>query len=423
MALADGSIELNVKADAASSALPAAARPVLGERAVLSAAIKRNAKGLVSADSIKLVSGAVSADGSASLHDGQIVAELKGALADLSLLSKEAKGAIGLSVTAKGVMVAPDVTLSVSGDKLEVAGREIQGLNLTASGRADAANPAADISLSGTVAGQPLQGKAVLKTANGQRRIDGLSLALGQNGVSGDLVLDQAFLPEGLVKIDLPDIGPLAALALEKAEGNVRGMVRFSKQDGVPQLALQAKAGLKRGDLTANNVAIDAQVATRGGARRGWHGSCGCRDFRNHDRDRHRHRPEARRRMDWLFRRRHGQGHSGEGGGTGQGRRRYDDARTRFRPGYDPRPQGSDRRAVHHRCRQRHHDDPEAGGGRRGRPRHGQRHCRQRAGPQRRAGQFADRRRQCFLAGPRCRRYRFGHCEGDWPRVGAVGGL
>ncbi len=261
MALADGSIELNVKADAASSALPAAARPVLGERAVLSAAIKRNAKGLVSADSIKLVSGAVSADGSASLHDGQIVAELKGALADLSLLSKEAKGAIGLSVTAKGVMVAPDVTLSVSGDKLEVAGREIQGLNLTASGRADAANPAADISLSGTVAGQPLQGKAVLKTANGQRRIDGLSLALGQNGVSGDLVLDQAFLPEGLVKIDLPDIGPLAALALEKAEGNVRGMVRFSKQDGVPQLALQAKAGLKRGDLTANNVAIDAQVA------------------------------------------------------------------------------------------------------------------------------------------------------------------
>ncbi len=261
MALADGSIELNVKADAASSALPAAARPALGERAVLSAAIRRDSKGTVTADSITLDSGAVSASGSASLHEGQIVAELKGALADLSLLSKEAKGAIGLSVTAKGVMVAPDVSVSLSGDKLEVAGREISGLSLSAAGRADVANPAADVTLSATIAGQPLQGKAVLKTENGQRRIDGLKLALGNNGVAGDLVLDEAFLPEGTVTIDLPDIGPLAALALEKAEGDVRGTVRFAKRDGVPELALQAKAGIKRGDLIARNVAIDALVS------------------------------------------------------------------------------------------------------------------------------------------------------------------
>ncbi len=99
VSLADGSIELNVKADAASAALPAAARRVLGERTTLSAALRRDASGNVTADSLELSSGAVSASGKASLTEGQIAADLKGALTDLSLLSKDASGAVDLAVT------------------------------------------------------------------------------------------------------------------------------------------------------------------------------------------------------------------------------------------------------------------------------------------------------------------------------------
>jgi translocation and assembly module TamB len=64
------------------------------------------------------------------------------------------------------------------------------------------------------------------------------------------------------VSLDLPDIGPLAALALEKAEGNVRGTIAFTKAANGPNVAVKANTSqIKRGDLSARNVAIDAQIA------------------------------------------------------------------------------------------------------------------------------------------------------------------
>ncbi|MHA6645903.1 translocation/assembly module TamB domain-containing protein [Mesorhizobium sp. A623] len=262
VSLADGSIELNVKADAASVALPAAARPMLGERTVLSVSLKRDTNGNVTANSLDLASGAVSAKGNASLVDGEITADLKGGLADISLLSPQAKGAVGFALAAKGALAMPDVSLSVSSDRLVVADREITGLKFSAGAKADMENPAANVSLAGNVAGQVLAGSAALTTANGQRSIKGLSLSLGPNKISGDLALDEAFVPEGTVSLDLPDIGPLAALALEKAEGDVKGTIRFSKEGGTPQVMIDANtAKITRGDLSAKNVSINALVA------------------------------------------------------------------------------------------------------------------------------------------------------------------
>ncbi|OWK19901.1 hypothetical protein AJ88_36525 [Mesorhizobium amorphae CCBAU 01583] len=54
VSLADGAIDLNLKADALSAALPAAARGVLAERTQLSATLKRDAHGNVSASPVTL---------------------------------------------------------------------------------------------------------------------------------------------------------------------------------------------------------------------------------------------------------------------------------------------------------------------------------------------------------------------------------
>ena len=262
VSLADGSIALNLDVDALSAALPAAARGVLAERTTLSAAIDRDAKGNLAVDGLKLSSGALQANGKASLADGALAASVQGGLSDLSLLSKDAKGAISFGVEAKGPTLGPDLSLTVGSERLSVAGRDITGLKLTASGKADMASPAADVSLTGTVAGQPLKGSAALKTSQGSRRIEGLSLSLGPNGIHGDLELDDAFLPDGTITLDLPDIGPLAALALEKAEGDVNGTIRFSKQDGKPQVAVRANAAkITRGDLAVHKLTVDALVA------------------------------------------------------------------------------------------------------------------------------------------------------------------
>jgi translocation and assembly module TamB len=262
VSLADGSIELNVKADAASAALPAAARPVLGERTTLSVALKRDTKGNVTADSLDLSSGGLSAKGNASLINGEIAADLNGGLADISLLSPQAKGAVGFALAAKGALAMPSVSLTLDSDRLIVADREITGLKLSADGKADIASPAAKVSLAGNVAGQALAGSAELATQGGQRSIKGLSLSLGQNRVFGDLALDDAFVPEGTVTLDLPDIGPLAALALDRAEGDAKGTIRFSREGGVPEVAIDANtASITRGDLSAKKVSVSALVA------------------------------------------------------------------------------------------------------------------------------------------------------------------
>ncbi|TIN33264.1 MAG: translocation/assembly module TamB, partial [Mesorhizobium sp.] len=261
VSLADGAIDLNLRAVAASAALPAAVRGVLAERTQLSAALKRDANGNVIANAIRLVSGAFSADGQASLADNKVSADVKGALADISLLSGDAKGAITFALNAQGASTAPDLSLTVNSDRLSVAEREITGLSLTATGKADAANPAANVQLTGNVAGQPLQGSAVLATSDGKRAIDGLLLSLGKNRISGDLALDEAFVPEGTVALDLPDIGPLAALALEKAEGDIRGTIVFSKAGNAPSVTVKAStASITRGDVSAKTVTIDASI-------------------------------------------------------------------------------------------------------------------------------------------------------------------
>ncbi|RWM42214.1 MAG: translocation/assembly module TamB, partial [Mesorhizobium sp.] len=262
ISLAGGAIDLNLRADAASAALPAAARGVLAERTELSAALKRDANGNVTANAIRLVSGALTADGQASLADNQLAVDIKGALTDISLLSGDAKGAIAFALNAQGAGTAPDLSLTVNSDRLSVAEREITGLRLTATGKADAANPAANVQLTGNVAGQPLQGRAVLATSDGKRAINGLLLSLGKNRISGDLGLDDAFVPDGTVALDLPDIGPLAALALEKAEGDVRGTIDFSKTGNVPEVTIKAStASISRGDVSAKTVTIDASIA------------------------------------------------------------------------------------------------------------------------------------------------------------------
>ncbi|RWF81459.1 MAG: hypothetical protein EOQ38_33740, partial [Mesorhizobium sp.] len=84
---------------------------------------------------------------------------------------------------------------------LTAAGRTVKDIKLSAKGKADIANPSADISLTGSVEEQPLDIEASLVSAAGKRAIRGLSLALGDNKVSGDLALDDQFLPVGTLTL------------------------------------------------------------------------------------------------------------------------------------------------------------------------------------------------------------------------------
>ena len=89
-----------------------------------------------------------------------------------------------------------------------------------------------------------------------------LSLSLGQNRIAGDLVLDENFLPLGTVNFQLPDVGALAALALETVKGDLNGTISFTDNAGKPELAVRRddQGDLARRHHGASNVAIDATV-------------------------------------------------------------------------------------------------------------------------------------------------------------------
>ncbi|TJX37227.1 MAG: translocation/assembly module TamB, partial [Mesorhizobium sp.] len=112
VSLRDGAIDLNLKADAPSSALPAAARGMLGDRAQISATLKREPNGNLNIGGLKLTSGPLSADGQASLADNKVAADIRGALSDISRLSKDATGAIAFALSAQGPAMAPDLSLT-----------------------------------------------------------------------------------------------------------------------------------------------------------------------------------------------------------------------------------------------------------------------------------------------------------------------
>ena len=94
VSLADGAINLQLDADVVSAALPAPARPLLGEKVALATSLERDTSGNVSANSLSREVGGLTADGSARLSEGTIDAELSGALADIAPLAPNASGAV-----------------------------------------------------------------------------------------------------------------------------------------------------------------------------------------------------------------------------------------------------------------------------------------------------------------------------------------
>ena len=191
----------------------------------------RDAAGHVSANPFSDRLGRPDRPGQIATGEAGIDATVEGALAELGAVAEGVSGPLQFSATASGSVSAPDVSLSATSPRIAFMGREVSDVKLSATGKADPANPAADMSLTGTFGGEALSAKGAVAVAGGRPAIKGLELALGANQVSGDLQLGANFLPGGQLALDLPDIAPLAALAGETVSGDLTGTVRLDAAD------------------------------------------------------------------------------------------------------------------------------------------------------------------------------------------------
>ncbi|CAN7320131.1 translocation/assembly module TamB domain-containing protein [Rhizobium sp. LjRoot30] len=210
---------------------------------------------------LTLKSGTIEASGNVALDGETLTADLTGRLPDLGKLVADARGIVDFSVSADGPLSAMAFKANLSASEAALGERALTDLSVSAEGKADPASPQVTVKASGALGGQTINVDADLLSENGATRIPKLLAQVGANRIEGALVLSPTFEPDGRLTLDLPDIGLLAALAGQEAQGDLKGSAMITTQDGRIQAVVNASgSGISRDDLRIANPVIDLTI-------------------------------------------------------------------------------------------------------------------------------------------------------------------
>jgi len=227
-----GALQASLAGTIRNAVLSAQAPELLGPDTAFKGEVALDEAGALTVRDFQLTSEFMTASGGVALSgEGEIAGDIEANVADLSGFNDAVSGGITLSATVSGQSAAPAFEARIAGQSLSVEGRDLSDLVLEARGVADPAAPQADVTLTGTLEGRPIDGSVVLAQADGVVRIDPLRLQVADNLISGTLVLDEAYRPTGVIELDLKDIGSLSALALQTIKGSGGGTIRFAVVD------------------------------------------------------------------------------------------------------------------------------------------------------------------------------------------------
>ncbi len=211
---------------------------------------------------LKIENSLVSATGNIALSGDMIDATLKAALSELGTLAPQVGGAAEITATASGPLSAPDVEATATADNLILSGETLKDFSLSLKGKADPASPSGTVSAKGTYANAPLSLAAKIASSNGQIEISGIDGAVGGNTLSGDLTLNDSFLPAGGITFDFPDLKLLAGLAGQEASGDISGRIALDNAENRLGLSLNASGDrLSAATVTARNIEADMTLS------------------------------------------------------------------------------------------------------------------------------------------------------------------
>ncbi|MBB4065159.1 translocation/assembly module TamB domain-containing protein [Gellertiella hungarica] len=266
---ASGSYDMNggglissVKLFALPAVLPEALAAKVKDKISLAASLSYSSEGALAITGVDLSSDVLAAKGDVSVAGGSLEASLAGRLPSLGAWLADAKGEADFSLAATGALSRPDFKLGLTTEKAILSGRTLENLTVTAEGKADVAAPVARVSAEGTLAGQPVAIDAEVRSQDGVTTLPVLKADIGPNHMEGALRLDSNLMPEGGLTFDLPDIGLVAALAGEKAAGDLKGTARFTSRGGVSSARIEASGiALERQGLVIRQPKVSLDIA------------------------------------------------------------------------------------------------------------------------------------------------------------------
>ena len=227
----------------------------------LAASLTYASTGAITLSGLDLKTDILTAKGDVSLLAGQVKADLAGTLPSLGALLADAKGTAAFSLSAAGDLVAPAVKATLSSEKAVLSGRVLENLSVAAEGKADLKAPAARVEVEGRLGGQPVSIQGQVETRNGLIQLPVLEAQVGPNRIDGTIRLGSDYLPEGDLRFNLPDVGLVAALAGERASGDLKGTAVFARRDGAVSARIEASGkGVQRDGLSVSKPVVTLDV-------------------------------------------------------------------------------------------------------------------------------------------------------------------
>jgi translocation and assembly module TamB len=259
--LTDNSLTGNAKLTIEPPAMPPAVAARFTAPVTIETQVAGTIPSKINLSNLSIKSDLTVATGNVVLDGSTLDAALTGRLVDVQKLLDKAKGEVGYALTAKGDLSALAVSANVKAPALDMAGRAISDLNVSLTGTADPNAPKAQLTATGKIDGQKIDIGADILQQEGVTSLPSIKANVGSNTLNGHVTLSQTFAPTGALTFDLPDLGLLAALGGQQAEGDLKGSLDISDDAGKIGLKIAATgSGLKQGNFAIVSPNIDVTV-------------------------------------------------------------------------------------------------------------------------------------------------------------------
>ena len=207
-------------------------------------------------------------NGNVALNGQSLTSDLSGKVLDLSKLVPNAQGQADIGLKAKGPLSALGIDATVKAVNVKLAGRLLDTLDIGVTGTADPKAPQANMQANGSIDGKPIRITADAVSKDGRTSIPSLAAEIGTNKLQGKMELSPSFEPTGALTFDLPDLSLLAALAGQKAEGDLKGSLDIASANGKIGLKVNANGnGIRRDDLVISKPAVALTFSANGSIR------------------------------------------------------------------------------------------------------------------------------------------------------------
>lgn len=256
------SLNGNFKLQMAPTALPEAVAAKFDSPLSLEAQVAGTIPSKINLSNLHLKTATAELNGNLALANQTLTADLTGRLLNLSKLLQTADGQADFALKASGPLSTLNVDASLKAINVKLAGRLLDTLDVSVKGVADPKAPSGTVNATGSMDGKPISISANATSKDGVTDIPGLDVEIGGNSLNGWLTLSPSFQPAGAITFDLPDIGLLAALAGQRADGDLRGDVKIANDNGKTSAVVNASGkGLRRDDLAVVKPEIGLTIS------------------------------------------------------------------------------------------------------------------------------------------------------------------